>query len=100
VHEKVKGGPAGRLTSILIHYSCDSYGDWLSKKGKYTKLDAIRQFKSGRRFRLSRFLFSPIYVFVFRFFLLKGWLDGLAGLGIALGMAFYTFKLELELLRL
>jgi len=84
VHEKVKGGPAGRLTSFLIHHSCDSYGDWLSKKSKYTKLDAIRQFKSGRRFRLSRFLCSP----------------GLAGLGIALGMAFYTFKLELELRRL
>jgi glycosyltransferase involved in cell wall biosynthesis len=100
VHEKVSGGTPGKLISHLNHYGPGTYGEWARKHRHYTLLEARKQFRHGRRFSFWRTCLSPFRVFVFRYFILRGWRDGLAGLTVAVEMAFSTFLYHQEILRL
>jgi hypothetical protein len=101
VHEKVMGrGVVGNLNSPLIHYSCDSYQEWVQKHRRYMRMDAQRQFRRGRQFSWSRFLLSPWRTFLYRFGALQGWKDGWAGFTIAFEMALSMGLFQVELRRL
>ena len=97
VHEKINGLKTGRLNAPLMHFSCEHRQEWVEKHRRYVRLDAARQFDTGRRFSWGRFLFSPMRVFALRYFGLQGWKDGWAGLAIAWEMAGSTARLELML---
>jgi glycosyltransferase involved in cell wall biosynthesis len=97
VHEKVVGGSIGRLNSPLLHYSCDTYHEWVQKHRRYVRMDAERQFRQGRRFSWGRYLLSPWRTFLYRFGVLKGWKDGWAGLAIAFEMSLSMLLLQMEL---
>lgn len=100
VHEKVIGGMEGQLHSLLIHYSCNSYREWVSKHRHYIRLSAAEEYRKGRRFSLYRCIFSPLRVLLFRSFILQGWRDGWPGLRIAFEMAISSALFHIELRRL
>ncbi|MBW1667538.1 MAG: glycosyltransferase family 2 protein [Deltaproteobacteria bacterium] len=100
VHEKVVGGTVGRLSAPLLHYSCNSYREWVQKHRRYVRIDARRQFKQGRCFSWIRLCLSPWRTFFYRYALLEGWKDGWAGFTVALEMSFSMFLFQIELRRL
>ncbi len=99
VHEKVVGGSLGQLKSPLLHHSCATYPEWVAKHRTYVRMEAQKRFAEGRRFSWAHCLLSPAKVFLFRFFGLQGWKDGLAGWRVALEMAGSTVRMEKELRR-
>ena len=100
VHEKVVGGLAGRLNSPFLHHSCETYAEWVKKHRRYTRLEAAKEFRRGRRFSLLRSLLAPFRVFFLRYLVLQGWRDKWAGFAISLEMAFSATLFQLELRRL
>lgn len=100
VHEKFACEHPGRLNAPLLHFSCADYPEWVRKYRHYVRLDAARQFATGRRFSWRRLLLAPPRVFWLRWIKLEGWKDGWAGFLVAVEMVLGTALLELHLRRL
>ncbi len=100
VHEKISGPAPGSLKSPLIHYSCESFLEWVHKHRHYTRLHAEKEFFNGRRFSFMKLILSPFRVFWLRAVVLQGWRDGWAGLAIAGEMSLSAALFQLELRKL
>lgn len=100
VHEKLSGGSEGRLHSQLLHYSCETFSEWVGKHRKYVRLNMKKEYTAGKRFSLLRLLFGAFAVFSFRYIKLQGWKDGLSGFRVALEMAGSSIMGEWQLYRL
>ena len=92
VHESVAvDGPVGRLDGDLLHYTCDSFAQHVATVNRYTTLAAREMRARGRRPGLVRLLAAPPWT-TFRTYVLRlGFLDGFAGLLIAVMAGFYVF---------
>jgi glycosyltransferase involved in cell wall biosynthesis len=92
VHESVEvDGPTGRLEGDLLHYTCDSFSRHVQTVDRYTTLAAREMRARGRRPSLVRLLIGPPWT-TFRTYVLQlGFLDGFAGLLIAVMAGFYVF---------
>lgn len=92
VHEKLEvDGQRARLRNHLLHYSYTSIEDYLKRLNRYTTLAAQELHDSGKRFAVWQPLLKAPAVFVKRFLLKRGFLDGWAGLQIAVLSAVYVF---------
>ncbi|MFH0878590.1 MAG: glycosyltransferase family 2 protein [Lentisphaerota bacterium] len=100
VHEKIAGKHPGHLNAPLFHFSCETFGEWVEKHRAYTRMDAARHYRRGRRFQWRHMLLSPWRVLWLRLFRLQGWKDGWPGAAISIEMAKSTVLFEQELLRL
>jgi glycosyltransferase involved in cell wall biosynthesis len=99
VHERViLKGNAGRLSSPLLHYSYLNKTDVQRKTGQYAKAGAMQMLKNGKT---ASFADAPLragWAFIRTYFLRLGFLDGIAGLNIAL-MNFRTTYLKYQQLK-
>lgn len=95
------------IKNPLLHYSYDSIDDWISKFKRYTTRMAEEYFNGGKRTTVfSTFMevvIRPIFVFLRKYIILKGFREGWRGLFIsisaALGGMFAYFKLcELQVI--
>ena len=85
VHERVLlEGSAGRLTSPLLHYSYLNEADVRRKAEQYARAGAMQMFKSGKTASLADAPLRAAWAFVRTYCLRLGFLDGIAGLNIAL----------------
>ncbi len=101
VHEGVKSdSDMCYLQNVLVHYNYDSVGQFHLKQRKYTEYDASILFKQGIRPKPRNFVLQPLREFRRRFFLLKGYTDGLHGLHLSLLMAYYNFDMYRRLARM
>jgi hypothetical protein len=92
VHETVAvEGKIGRLDGHLLHYTDPDIDHYLAKLNRYSKLSAEELAAAGRRFNLLKLLFSPTAVFLKRYFLKLGILDGMQGLLLALFSSYHVF---------
>ncbi|MFQ5608597.1 MAG: glycosyltransferase family 2 protein [Candidatus Zixiibacteriota bacterium] len=92
VHESVEvDGPLGKLANHLLHYSYDSIEDYISRLNRYTSLAARQLYDNGAKFSLWQALFKPPAVFLKRYLLKLGFLDGWTGLQIAFLSSVYVF---------
>lgn len=92
VHEAVAvEGKVGNLEGHLLHYTDPDIDHYLTKVNRYTKLSAEELAAAGRRFNLLKLLFSPTAVFLKRYFLKLGFLDGIQGLLLALFSSYHVF---------
>jgi len=100
VHERViVKGLAGRLRQPLIHYSYRNDEDYLRKLAQYSSLGAQQAFSAGKRAGFRTTLLHALAAFLRCYVIKCGFLDGKAGLMVAL-CAFETtyhkyFKLML-----
>jgi len=92
LHEHVVvEGRTRKLRGDLLHYSYRSVSHHLAKMNDFTTLAAQKMRDQGRRARLRQMTVTPVLEFGKIYFLRRGFLDGFAGLVIALLHAYYVF---------
>ena len=92
VHETVTvEGKIGSLDGHLLHYTDPDIDHYLAKLNRYSKLSAEELAAAGRKFNLLKLLFSPTAVFLKRYILKLGILDGMQGLLLALFSSYHVF---------
>ncbi len=86
VHAEIqaKKGQTGMLSGRLIHYSYRSFEDYLIKLQRYSKWGAEKSFEKGKRANPFNILFAPLGMFLKRYFVNFGFLDGFHGLILSL----------------
>ncbi len=102
VHEKILINQAniGKLTTPLLHYSYRDDSDFLRKLDLYSSLGAQQAFAAGKRSSLRRALLSAFTAFIRNYVLKRGFLDGRAGLMVAISAAESTYHKYLKLMLL
>ena len=89
-HPKVRHGKVGELKNYIKHYNYSSVSQYLDKLSKYTADDAKYRY-AGKSPAVSDFILKPFGEFSKRFFLWKGYRDGLHGLALSILQSFYEF---------
>ena len=85
VHERLRvDGAVGRLAGDIEHYTDRSLAEYLAKMVHYASLGAESAHASGRRFALHQLVLRPPAIFLKRFVLKLGCLDGMQGFLLAL----------------
>lgn len=93
VHEVVQlDGPKGVLNEPLIHYNYDNARQFHAKQRRYVAYDALILYEQGVRPKLYTPLTQPARHFIWRYFTLGGWRDGLHGLRLSALMAWYEYR--------
>jgi (heptosyl)LPS beta-1,4-glucosyltransferase len=101
VHEVAElDGPDGRLTERLLHYNYDTLPEFLEKQERYTAYDAQILFGQGVRARPQNYVLQPLRHFWWRFVTLRGYVDGWHGLVLSALMAYYQWRLYVQLGRM
>jgi len=98
VHEAIQTkGPCEHLDGVLLHYSYESFSDYLSKFNRYTTLAAEELFqKKTKTNLLVAWLRFPL-LFLRRYLLQLGFLDGGAGFTWCFFSALYSSVKYLKL---
>ena len=92
VHESVVvEGRVGVLSSPLEHYSYESLFDYFQRQVKYARLSAEDLFSSGVRPGIVDFVIRPLWRFFKSYILKMGLRDGVYGLWVSVGSAYYAF---------
>jgi glycosyltransferase involved in cell wall biosynthesis len=92
VHEKVVvEGKVGYLKHPMEHYTYGSVGDYLERMERYSRLAAFELAGGKARTGLHYLLLRPFFTFLKMYALKRGFLDGRAGLFLAVSYSYYTF---------
>jgi glycosyltransferase involved in cell wall biosynthesis len=75
--------PAARLRAELLHYSYESISAHVRQLDRFTTLGATQLRRRGKKAHWAQLLLKPWWKFVSGYFLRLGFLDGFAGLSIA-----------------
>jgi glycosyltransferase involved in cell wall biosynthesis len=90
VHETVVlEGQEDHLQSELLHFNYESWGEFLSKQGRYARFDAMMLWRDGIRARPHNFVLQPLREFRRRYLTLDGYRDGMHGFILACLMGYY-----------
>ncbi len=101
VHELViLEGEPGYLTVPFVHYNYRSFAQFVEKQSRYVRYDAQILKEEGIQPKPHKFITQPVRQFVWRYFTLKGYRDGLHGLRLSLLMAWYEMQKYRHLRRL
>jgi hypothetical protein len=74
----------------MLHASYRSIRDYVERMNRYTDLAAQALHEQGRTFAFSRLLLSPPAAFLKLYVVRGGFLDGVRGLVVAAGSAYYV----------
>lgn len=92
VHESVVvEGRVGVFSSPLEHYSYDSLFDFFQRQVKYARLSAEDLFSRGAQPGIADFVIRPLWRFFKSYVLKMGLRDGVNGLWVSAGSAYYVF---------
>ena len=93
LHEKVilDGGSVGALQGDILHYSYDSISQHLKTIDKFTDIAARDLIDRGRRVTLLTPLTHAYWTFIKLYILQRGFLDGFAGLCVAILSYLHVF---------
>jgi glycosyltransferase involved in cell wall biosynthesis len=96
VHEEVVvNGDVGLLTGDLLHFSYEKLSDHIRKMDLYTTYDAEMISRKGvqlnRKNMAYYFFLKPILVFLKKYFLQKGYMEGVNGFILAVMAGIVTF---------
>lgn len=98
VHERLKvGGPVADCAHPLEHYSYASIGDHLERIHRYSTLIARDKFESGERSSVLWAVGKSIAKFFITYVYRAGFLDGRAGIVIAVLAGYYNFLKYIKL---
>jgi glycosyltransferase involved in cell wall biosynthesis len=89
------------LKNPLLHYSYNSLDDWIDKFKRYTAVMAYEYYQENMKINfkntIREIILRPVYFFILKYFILKGFKDGWRGFFIsfssALTVIFSYFKL-------
>lgn len=92
LHERaIYAGKAGKLKGDLYHYSYSSLHSQYLKTVNYAQQMAQLMKEEGKKFRLYKLVFNPLWHFFKVYFLQLGFLDGMRGFMVAMSAFVYTF---------
>jgi glycosyltransferase involved in cell wall biosynthesis len=92
VHEKViVEGRTGYLKNNLLHYTDPDLDHYLIKLNRYTTIDALQRSKEDKTSSPADLLIRPAATFIKMYLFKLGFLDGIAGLILAVSSAFHVF---------
>ncbi len=98
VHERlIARGPVGRCAHALEHYSYESIGDHLQRMHHYSTLIARDKFERGERSSPLWAIGKAVTKFLITYVYRAGFLDGRAGLVIAVLAGYYNFLKYIKL---
>jgi hypothetical protein len=98
VHElPVCAGTIGTLTSPLIHYNYETWGQFIGKQRAYARLEARSLYQKGKRARPRSFIGQPVRELKRRLIDYKGYRDGPLGLALSFAMALYALETQRQL---
>lgn len=103
VHERIivaPGGSTGRLRTPMLHYSYRDDDDVLRKQQQYASLGAQQAFAAGKRSSFGGALGHALAAFLRSYVFKRGFLDGAAGLMVALAAAETTYHKYFKLMLL
>jgi hypothetical protein len=101
VHElPLMQGEPGRLRHELVHHNYETVAQFHAKQRKYAEYDASILCKQGVRPKLRNFVLQPLREFNRRFFIWKGYRDGVHGLRLSALMAYYSLDMYRRLARM
>jgi len=101
VHEAVNlSGNVIDLDGDILHFSYNNISDHIIRIDKYSSLAALNWYKNGRKPNFLIMLVRPIWEFLRKFVLLRGYKDGKEGLILAGMHAFYVFSKYVKLYEL
>ncbi len=83
--EKIKQG------GDLLHYSYKDIYDHYQRLVKYSRIAADSYYKAGKRFSYFSIITKPIFAFIKKYFLKLGFMDGFAGLAVAVSSFIYVY---------
>lgn len=82
----------------ILHYSYPGgMADMLDRQNNFTTRAARERYEEGRRMSWMKLVLEPPFELLKKYFLRFGFLDGMAGLAIAGGTAYYKFVREIKL---
>jgi glycosyltransferase involved in cell wall biosynthesis len=91
-HDRViVSGPIKRLRSPMFHYTYTDIEDQIATLNRFSTISSGTQFDEGRRCGRLELVFRPLFRLFRGYFLRGGFLDGTAGLIVALTTAFGVF---------
>lgn len=92
VHESVVvDGKIGRLKGHMLHHTDPDIDHYLVKLNRYTRLSAEELHAAGKGFNILKLLFGPTAIFLKRYILKLGFLDGFQGLLLAVFSGYHVF---------
>jgi glycosyltransferase involved in cell wall biosynthesis len=102
VHESVlvRGGATGRLRSHIVHYSYLDDESVLRKLNQYSTLGAQQAYAAGKRSGLGDAIVHGLSAFLRSYVFKRGFLDGGAGLMVAISAAESSYHKYLKLMLL
>jgi glycosyltransferase involved in cell wall biosynthesis len=102
VHESVilKQKTAARLKTAIVHYSYPDDDAYLRKLGQYSSLGARQAFAAGKRSSLRKAILHSVSAFLRSYLFKRGFLDGRAGLMVAISTAESTYHKYFKLMLL
>ncbi len=102
VHESVivMQGQPGRLKTPIVHYSYLDDDAYLRKLGQYSTLGAQQAFAAGKRSSLGKAILHACSAFLRSYVFKRGFLDGRAGVMVAISTAESTYHKYFKLMLL
>jgi glycosyltransferase involved in cell wall biosynthesis len=102
VHESVKisQGSVGKLNTAMIHYSYPDDDAYLRKLQQYSSLGARQAYAAGKRGGLGTAILHAFSSFLRSYVIRRGFLDGKAGLMVAISSAESTYHKYFKLMLL
>jgi len=102
VHENIiiGSGDVGKLKTPMIHYSYVDDDAYLRKLSQYSTLGARQAFEAGKRGGYGKALLHALSAFLRSFVFKRGFLDGRAGLMVALASTEMTYHKYVKLMLL
>lgn len=92
VHSNVRvPGETGTLKHHILHHGMPNISKQLRNLDRYTRYEADELRKLGKHFNLLDLLFRPPLTFLYRYFWLQGFRDGMRGFIVCVYLAAYVF---------
>jgi len=98
VHSNIRvEGKIETLTTDLLHFGMPNISKQIKNLDRYTRYEADELKNKNRKFSYVKWLLFPHLVFCYRYFYMKGFLDGWRGYLLAINSAYYYFLSQSKL---
>ena len=98
VHSKIKvPGEIQKISTPIMHYGMPNLSKQLSNLNRYTRYETDYLIRKGKKYSFFKMLFGPFFVFIYRYFFLRGFLDGWRGFFHSTYIAIYYFITQCKL---
>ena len=101
VHAKIKvNGKIEEIDLPILHYGMPNISKQLSNLDRYTRYEVNYLNRRDKKFSYFIMIFGPFLVFLYRYILLKGFIDGWRGFFLAAYTSIYYFITQFKLYEL